>query len=40
MGYFSTVKRDIKESINNAPGAWDFESWAEQNDEVKEILEF
>ncbi|AAW41646.1 hypothetical protein CNBB1140 [Cryptococcus deneoformans B-3501A] len=38
--YKGTVKRDIKESINNAPGAWDFESWAEQNDKVKEILEF
>ncbi|OCF36608.1 hypothetical protein I317_00653 [Kwoniella heveanensis CBS 569] len=32
------ITRNVKESIAAAPGAWDFEAWAKQDEAVKKIL--
>ncbi|WVF72003.1 hypothetical protein IAT40_006814 [Kwoniella sp. CBS 6097] len=32
------ITRNVKESIAAAPGAWDFEAWAKQDEGVKKVL--
>lgn len=34
------LQRDVQESVRLAPGAWSFEAWAKQNDQLKKALGF
>ncbi|KIR28789.1 hypothetical protein I307_03044 [Cryptococcus deuterogattii 99/473] len=38
--YRRFLKRDVPESMRLAPGAWNFEAWAKQNDQLKKVLGF
>ncbi|WVQ78563.1 hypothetical protein IAT38_000649 [Cryptococcus sp. DSM 104549] len=38
--YRGTLKRDVKESMAEAPGSWNFETWAKNDAGIKKILGF